>query len=135
VIGYDHGQTISQVKATTATEWGVPLAEIIDRARANLRALPAPTWEAVGNSVWKLDSQEGYNESFLQLATIFQRLPAKGIPLAMIPNRGVLLASGADEPGGLTALLAAARQSIQKAPCPLCGDLFRVIAGIRRPYH
>jgi hypothetical protein len=44
----------------------------------------------------------------------------------MIPNRGVLLATGTDEPNGLTALLEAARQSIQEAPWPLCGDLFRV---------
>jgi hypothetical protein len=44
----------------------------------------------------------------------------------MIPNRGVLLATGSDEPGGVTALLAEARKSLQEAPWPLCGDLFRV---------
>jgi hypothetical protein len=35
VIGYDHGQTVSQVKASTATQRGVPLDEIVSRARAN----------------------------------------------------------------------------------------------------
>jgi hypothetical protein len=44
----------------------------------------------------------------------------------MITNRGVLLATGADEPGGLAALLSAAKESIQKAPWPLSGDLFRI---------
>ena len=126
VIGYDHGQTISQVKASTATEWGVTLDEIIDDSYANLRALPTPTWEPLGDALWKLESEGGYTESFLQLPKIFDQFPAQGTPLVMIPNRGVLLATGADEPDGLTALLKLARQSIEHAPWPLCGDLFRV---------
>jgi hypothetical protein len=134
VIGYDHGQTVSQVKAATVAEWGVPMDTVTDYARANLRALPTATWEPAGNSVWKLESQGGYNESFLQLPKTFDQLPAKGTPLAMIPNRGVLLATGADEPNGLAALLDAARQSIQEAPWPLCGDLFRITAAGPEPY-
>jgi hypothetical protein len=126
VIGYDHGQTISQVKASTAAEWGVTLDDIIDDSYANLRALPTPTWEPVGNSVWKLESEGGYTESFLQLPKTFDQFPAQGTPLAMIPNRGVLLATGADELGGLAALLGLARHSIEQGPWPLCGDLFRV---------
>src|SRR5882757_2558263 len=82
VVGYDHGQTVSQVKATTASEWHVPLDEIIARARANLRSLPTPTWQSAGDSVWTLQSPEGYTESFLQLPKIFDSLPAKGTRLA-----------------------------------------------------
>jgi hypothetical protein len=126
VLGYDHGQTVSQVPAATLEEWPAPLDAVIDRALNNLRALPVPTWLKMSPSVWKLESGEGYNESFLQLPKIFESLPAKGTPTAMIPNRGVLLATGSNEPGGLTALLAAARKSIQEAPWPLCGDLFRI---------
>jgi len=126
VNGYDRGQTVSQVKASAAPEWGLSLELAIERARANLRALPAPTWQLVGDAVWQLQSDEGYNESFLQLPKVFENLPAKGSALAMIPNRGVLLATGSDEPAGITALLAAARKSIEEAPWPLCGDLFRI---------
>lgn len=126
VIGYDHGQTVSQVKASAAAEWALSLELVIERARANLRALPAPTWQLVGDAVWQLQSDEGYNESFLQLPEVFEQLPAKGGALAMIPNRGVLLATGSDEPAGITALLSAARKSIEQAPWPLCGDLFRM---------
>jgi hypothetical protein len=134
VIGYDHGQTVSQVMAAAVAEWAVPMDTVIDHARANLRALPTPTWETAGESVWKLESQGGYNESFLQLPKTFDQLPAKGTPLAMIPNRGVLLATGADEPNGLAALLDAARQSNQEAPWPLCGDLFRITPAGPEPY-
>jgi hypothetical protein len=126
ILGYDHGPSIAQVVTDELSEWGVSLEAAIDRATANLRALPAPTWLKVGPSVWKLESGEGYNESFLQLPKTFEGLPAKGTPTAMIPNRGVLLATGSNEPGGLTALLAEARKSLQEAPWPLCGDLFRI---------
>jgi len=126
VIGYDHGQTVSQIKVETATDWGISIDELIHRARANLRGLPPPSWESAGDAIWKLDSAAGYTESFLQLPRTFDNLPAKGQALAMIPNRGVLLATGTDEPGGLAALLNAALHSIRNAPWPLSGDLFRV---------
>jgi len=126
VIGYDHGQTVSQVTVETAADWGISIDELIQRARANLRALPLPTWRPSGDRVWKLESAGGYTESFLQLPMTFDTLPARGQPLAMIPNRGVLLATGTDHPGGLAALLAAAKESLQHAPWPLSGDLFRI---------
>lgn len=126
ILGYDHGQTVSQVQAEQVEQWGVPLDVVIERAQQNLRSLHAPFWVPVHSSVWKLESREGYNESFLQLPKIFKSLPAKGTPIAMIPNRGVLLCSGSEEPEGVTALLAEARKSQQEAPWPLCGDLFRI---------
>jgi len=77
-------------------------------------------------AVWKLESPEGYNESFLQLPTVFAQLPAQGTPLTMIPNRGVLLATGADEPGGPCRPTVRRKGTIQKAPWPLSGDLLRI---------
>jgi hypothetical protein len=76
-LGFDHGQTISQVKAETQLEWGVTFETAIDRAMANLRALPAPRRHARGPGVWELESPEGYTESLLQLPRIFADLPAR----------------------------------------------------------
>jgi hypothetical protein len=134
VLGYDHGQTITQIAADKIAEWGVSLEAAIERARANLRALPSPTWTRITQGVWKLESREGYTESFLQLPKVFERLPAKGAPLAMIPNRGVLLATGFEEPGGTAALIGAAIKSLQEAPWPLSGDLFHMTPGGAEPY-
>ena len=127
-IGYDHGSTVTQVPASTVIEWGVTLDAALDRARANLRALAPPRWVSAGPTVWSLDSPGSYAESFLQFPKIFERLAVKGTPLAMIPNRGVLLATGTDESGGIAALLNAAKNSMQGAPWPLCADLFRITA-------
>jgi hypothetical protein len=132
ILGYDHGASITQVKIETLAEWGVTLETAIDRAMANLRALPPPRWHARSEGVWQLESPDGYTESLLQVPRIFGDLPARGTPLAMIPNRGVLLATGSDEPNGLTALLSQARVSLQEAPWPLNGELFQISpAGIQ----
>lgn len=128
VIGYDHGQTVSQVTLEAASDWGVSIDEALQRALVNLRALPPPIWESAGEGIWKLESAGGYTESFLQLPRTFDNLPAKGGPLAMIPNRGILLATGSDEAGGLAALLSEAKESMHQAPWPLAGELFRITA-------
>ena len=123
-IGYDHGSSIARVTTDELTEWGVTLE---NRSSDGKSTCPANIhWLQLGTGVWKVDSNEGYNESYLQLPKFFESLPGKGIPIAMIPNRGVLLATGSDEPEGVTALPAAARKFIQEAPWPLCGDLFRL---------
>jgi hypothetical protein len=86
---------------------------LIDRALANLRALPPPRLHASVQGVWQLESPDGYtDESLMQMARVFKDLPACGTPLVMIPSRGVLLATGSDEPEGVTALLAEARKSL-----------------------
>jgi hypothetical protein len=126
VLGYDHGPTVTQVQTSAVDEWGVTLDAALDRARANLRALAPSLWVAVGPSLWSLESPAGYADSFLQFPTIFERLTARGAPLAMIPNRGVLLATGTDEPNGITALLNAAKKSMQESPWPLSADLYRI---------
>ena len=131
ILGYDHGQSITQVTTEILTEWGISLETAIDRALVNLRGLPKARWQARGDGVWQVESPEGYTESLMQISRVFDDLPARGTPLVMIPNRGVLYATGSDEPGGVTALLAEARKSLQEAPWPLCSDLFRISSGIQ----
>jgi hypothetical protein len=126
ILGYDLGPSVSQVHTESLAEWGVSLETAIDRAMANLRALPPPRWHVRADHVWQLESPEGYTESLMQIPRVFDQLPARGTPLVMIPNRGVLFATGSDEPEGVTALLAEARESLQEAPWPLCGELFRI---------
>ena len=126
VIGYDHDHTVTQVQASALDGWGVTLDTALDRASANLRALPPPRWVSVGPALWSLESPGGYPDSFLLLPKLFNRLAVKGTPHAMIPNRGVLLATGTDEPNGIAALLDAAKQSMQGAPWPLSPDLYRI---------
>ena len=119
-IAYDFGQHTTQVTQPKLDTWGVSEDELFDVALANLRAHPKPRWLKESDGLWTLDADEGYQESHLLLGTtIFATLPAKGAAITLATNRGVLLATGADEPGGLEALLAAARSNILERPWPI----------------
>src|SRR5262249_20762734 len=70
----------------------------------------APMWRPMQEGLFKLESSEGYQESFLSLPSTFQRLPfQEGI--ATVPNRGVLLAAPLET---FEALADATRQSLEQ---------------------
>lgn len=124
VVGYDLGATVSQVPLENVKEWGVSIDHVLERALANLKALPTPTWRSADNLVWSLQSQGSYNESFLQWSKVFESLPVKGEILAAVPNRGVLLASQLEN---FDALAGAAQKSLQELPWPLSVTVFRIL--------
>jgi hypothetical protein len=124
VVGYDLGNTVSQVPLDTMNEWGVAIEAVLKRAVDNLKALPTPSWRSADNHVWTLQSQGSYNESFLQWPKAFEGLLVKGEILAAVPNRGVLLASTREN---FDALADAAQKSLQELPWPLSGAVFRVL--------
>ena len=124
VVGYDLGATVSQVPLENVKEWGVSNDQVLERALANLKALPTPTWRSADNLVWSLQSQGSYNESFLQWPKAFESLPVKGEILAAVPNRGVLLASPLEN---FDPLVDAAQKSFQEKPWPLSGTVFSIL--------
>jgi hypothetical protein len=123
VVGYDLGATVSQVPLENVKEWGISIDQVLERALANLKALPSATWRSADNLVWTLQSPGSYNESFLQWPKAFESLPVKGEILAAVPNRGVLLASHLEN---FDALADAAQKSFQELPWPLSGTVFKV---------
>jgi hypothetical protein len=126
VLGYDHGPTVSQVSVDKLAEWGITFEQGLERATANLRALPAPAWIDNGDSVLKLISEAGYQESFLLLPKTFENLPIGRTALLAIPNRGVLLASSVES---FAQLAAAIRKSLTESPWPLSGSVFKIDDG------
>jgi hypothetical protein len=111
------------VPLDTLNEWGVSIEAVLERALANLKALPTPSWRSTDNLVWTLNSQGSYNESFLQWPKVFEGLPVKGEILAAVPNRGVLLATPREN---FDALAEAAQKSLQELPWPLSGTIFTI---------
>jgi hypothetical protein len=99
------------------------LEALRERALANLRALPRPHWEPVGNGLFRLVSEVTYEESLLLVDPIFDSLKVRGNPVVAIPNRGVLLAAGGQEPAAIAALIEQAQHSMGSAPWPLSGTL------------
>lgn len=124
-ISYDLGSAIAQCSQDLLDTWGVTAEALLARARQNLQALPKPSWARVGPALWVLESAEGYQESMVLRADVLQSLPARGHGWLMAPNRGVLIATGSDEPGGLDALLQEAESALQQKPWPMPPVLWR----------
>lgn len=133
VLMYDFGPYLSQVTAEKAETWGETADAIFERAQANLAALPKPGWDDVGDGVFQIVSEVSFEESFALVADVWKTVPVKGDPVIALPNRGVLLATGADVPDGLTQLIAKAQRSIQEKPWPLSALLLRRVHGVWQP--
>lgn len=134
VLMYDCGPYLFQVTAETADPWGETPDALFDRARANLAALPKPDWHELGDGVFQIVSEVSFEESFALVSDVWKSLPIPGDPVVAIPNRGVLLATGADTPAGLLRLIAEARRSMQEKPWPLSGLLLRRVADAWQPF-
>ena len=129
VLMYDFGPYLAQVLPSTAEVWGQRREALFARAQANLTALPRPRWEPVGDGVFKIVSDVSYEESFVLVDAVVAALDVQGDPVVVVPNRGILLATGSDMPAGLARLLAEARRSLQERPWPMSAALLRRVAG------
>jgi hypothetical protein len=59
------------------------------------------------------------------LPEIFEQMELKGDPVAMIPNRGVLMVTGADDAAGLTVMAQLASNMFEQSPRPQTGTAIR----------
>jgi hypothetical protein len=133
VLTYDLGPSVMQVTAVTADPWGQGPDALFARARANLAALERPSWDELGDGVFHLVSDVSYEESFVLVDAIWNSVQVQGDPVVAIPNRGVLLLTGADSPAGLSRLITEAQRSMQEKPWPLSATLLRRVDGAWRP--
>lgn len=134
-IAYDFGASLGQVQQDVADAWGVPRDALLERAIRNLYALPRPVWESVGPGVFQLVSDASYEESMLLRDDIWEPLRVAGAPVAIAPNRGVLLAAGSADPAGIEALLHEARRSLEQRPWPLDAAILTRRDGRWTPYE
>jgi hypothetical protein len=134
VLMYDFGQYLAHVTQDTAEPWGQPTEALFARARANLAALERPSWQQIGDGVFQLVSNVSYEESFVLVKGVWESVAVDGDPVVALPNRGVLLLTGSDIPGGLDLLIAEARRSMQERPWPLSAGLFRRVGDAWQPF-
>ncbi len=124
-ISYDLGSAIAQCSRDLLDTWGVTAEVVRTRAQQNLQALPKPTWARMASGLWVLESAEGYQESMVLRMDVLSSIPARGHAWLIAPNRGILIATGSEEPGGLAALLQEAESALQQKPWPMPPVLWR----------
>jgi hypothetical protein len=135
VLMYDFGPYLAQVMPDTADVWGQPEDALFARATANLATLTRPTWQPLGDGIFRIASEVSFEESFALVSPVFDSLPVHGDAVVAIPNRGVLLATGSDMPAGLARLIAEAQRSMQEEPWPMSAVLLRRAGGRWQPFE
>jgi hypothetical protein len=122
-VVYDHGDQVTHLNEEYLDIWGQTGERVRERAIQNLRALPAPAWENLGDGVYQLMSEESYNESFLLVDKVIDRLPFRDSAVCVPCNRGILLAADRNSTECLKAMIDRAFENLRSKPWPLSATL------------
>ena len=102
-------------------------------ALTNLRQRSTGRWEELAPGLLQSPWGDYFDGARLALPTLVRGLPIRGKPIAVVPNRCVLLVTGSEEPAGLGVLVRATRMFMEKdrpvhvAPLVLDGEQWRAI--------
>ena len=133
VLMYDLGPSLYMVTAEVSAPWAQTLDDLFARAQANLAALDRPSWQDIGGGVFQLASAVSFEESFVLVPDVWKSLPVQGEPVVAVPNRGVLLATGGNDPAALSRLVSEAQRSMQERPWPLSATLLHRVGDDWQP--
>lgn len=99
-LGFDREDSIGFVPADELSNWGVSFDHAMEQAKDNLRRISHQPFQIVVPGVYMSPWQDSYDSSRLVLHELFYRLELKGRPIAIAPNRDVLLVTGEDDIAG-----------------------------------
>lgn len=117
----DLGEAMAFVNEDELRGWDVPFERALEYALDNLRELSDPaSFHTVSPGLFASTWQDNYDPSRVLLPELLRALPIRGRPIVAIPNRDLLLVTGADDPAGLRALAVEIERGLD-APRPLGG--------------
>ena len=132
-LAYDQPYSIPRISNQQLALWDVTFEHALDIALANLRRRSAKAFVALAPGLYGSDWNDNYDNSRLLLTDAIAALPVRGAPLAMMPDRNVLLVTGTEEPGGLSAMVRCA-QKVLDEPRSLEANALLLDAGIWRDF-
>jgi len=107
----DRPTSMMYVNEETLEKWNVSFETALADALDNLRALPEHGgWNELSPGVWSGEWGDAYESSRLLLPDLIYRLGISN-PAAMVPFRGALLVTSAENDAGLDALAQVAHQA------------------------
>ena len=120
---YDFGSYLTYVSETQLATWGQTMADVLERAVANLARLDRPEWVASRHGYLQLASPMSFAESMLLLGNIVDELPFKEFAVLLPCNRGLLLAADGRSEQALQAMLREASRCAEHEPWPMTATL------------
>jgi hypothetical protein len=97
-LAYDRAESMLRVSNDQLAKWGGTFDDAFAAALVNLRRRSEKPFMAFSPGLFCSDWADTYDTSRLLLTDIVAALPVRGAPVAMLPNRNVLLVTGADDP-------------------------------------
>lgn len=120
--------TIRSVSAEHLADWGLTFEDALAIGNENLLRLGTSRFQSPRPGLFVSAWRDVYDASRLHLGEVVTGLPAKGRPVAMVPNRNTLIVTGADDPEGLAAMARLTEEAL-KQPRPMTGYAFRLDNG------
>jgi hypothetical protein len=115
---YDLPQAMRSIGQDDLDRWGVTFYEAVEAAQQNLQQMGKIAFAQIGEGLFASATGDNYDASRLMLMELVQRFPLRGTPIAMVPNRDMLLLTGEDDEQGLETLAKIAAESLNQ-PRPI----------------
>lgn len=123
---YDLPETMVTVNQDVLDKWGITFYEALEIARDNLAKLPCQfVGPKDGDGIYLSATSDNYDASRLLLLDAIRQMKVKGETVAMVSSRDVLIVGGSEDADGLKAMLALAKDALQK-PRPMSGIAMRL---------
>jgi len=128
VLAYDFPTHKAMLPPSRLDRWGVTAAEAYDDAVANLRAASHEPFRQVAAGVHRGPWTDSYASSRMLLVDVVAGLTVRGDPVAMVPNRDVLVVTGSDDIVGLGIIADFVAEALE-GPRQISGKPFRLCNG------
>lgn len=114
---------------TTLRDLDLDVREAFSVALANLRTQSGSSFKELAPGLFASEWRDGQDASRLLVPDLITALPVKGDPVAMVPERGTLLVSGAGDNPGLLAMASAAAEVLSTREQALSSQAVRLCNG------
>jgi len=137
---YDLPHSMQSINDDTLAEWGITLYEGLERATQNLAEMEiqvgflhieAEKGTSPGDlegGLYTFVSGDCYDASRILLTDRIRATNLLGEPVAMMPNRNLMLLTGTDDDFGLQAMTRIAESTLREEPRPMSGIALRLAA-------
>lgn len=119
---YDLPQAMRSIIQDDLERWDVSFYEAVEAARHNLEQMGNVSFASLqseaGEGVFISANSDNYDASRLLLIDLVRKIPVRGEPVAMVPNRDTLIVTGSEDEAGLAVMCKVAEDSFQK-PRPI----------------
>lgn len=125
-IAFDTEHAVQHVGEEHLARWGKTVDQALEVAIDNLRDRSPSRFAPHAPGLYVSRYGDYYDATRILLPELAWQLPLRGAPVAMVPNRAVLLMTGDADEEGMAALVATAEQVLLEDSRPLGSEMFRL---------